>query len=210
MIRVRGFPGVAFGEARDGDPRSDPEAGRRFSEALGIQEAWALIDQVHGSDVVVATGPGRLGEADGIMTSVPLLPIAVATADCVPVVLSGRRSVAIVHAGWRGVAAGVVLEASKRMGDRGDSVRAGVIGPHIGPCCYEVGTEVVESIGGFAGSTRSGALSVDLGHAVRAQLPGVDVTALGRCTMHDNAFHSHRENATPHRQVTVTWIPQGL
>jgi YfiH family protein len=177
--------------------------------ALDIPESWAFVDQIHGSDIVVATGPGHLGEADGIMTSVPMLPIVIATADCVPVVLTGHQTVAVVHAGWRGIAAGVVGEAHTMMGEAGDPVIAAVIGPHIASCCYEVGSEVVDAIGGFAASTTSGGLSVDLAGAVGAQLPGVDVTVLDECTMHDGRFHSHRENATPHRQVTVTWIPQG-
>lgn len=206
MIRPRGFPGVAFGESRDGDPRSDIEARSRFSEVLDIPQAWAFVDQVHGSNVVVATGPGHLGEADGLMTSVPLLPIAVTTADCVPVVLTGSQTVAVVHAGWRGVAAGVVAEAFAMMRDAGDQAGTAVIGPHIGPCCYAVGSEVVDALGGFADSTVSGSLSVDLAAGVRAQLPGVDVTVLDACTMHGGRFHSHRESATPQRQVTVTWI----
>lgn len=208
MIRPRGFPGVCFGESRDGDPRSDLAARSRFCRVLDIPEAWAVIDQIHGSDIVLANGPGQLGEADGIMTSIRLLPIAVATADCVPVVLVGRRTVAVIHAGWRGVASGIVGEAFRIMQDEGSPVSAAVIGPHIGPCCYEVGSDVIEAVGGFAGSTTDGGLSVDLSGAVRAQLPGVDVKDLDECTMHESRFYSHRENATPHRQVTVTWIPQ--
>jgi len=175
---------------------------------LDIPSAWALIDQIHGCDVVVAYAPDHLGEADGIMTSVPLLPIAIGTADCVPLVLTGHQTVAVIHAGWRGVAAGVVGEAFRMMEEAGSAVRSAVIGPHIGSCCYEVGPDVIDAIGGFAKSTTSGAPSVDLAGAARAQLPGVDVTVIDRCTMHDGGFYSHRENATPHRQVTVAWIPQ--
>ncbi len=208
MIRPRGFPGVCFGEARDGDPRSGLVARSRFCSDLDIPEAWAVVDQIHGSDIVVANGPGHMGEADGIVTSVPLLPVAIATADCVPVVLIGQRAVAVIHAGWRGVAAGIVGEAFRLMDDEGSPVDAAVIGPHIGSCCYEVGPDVIEAVGGFAASTTKGGLSVDLSGAVRAQLPGVDVTDLGACTMHEGRFHSYRENATSLRQVTVTWIPQ--
>ncbi|GMQ93064.1 MAG: peptidoglycan editing factor PgeF [Acidimicrobiia bacterium] len=208
MIRPRGLPGVVFGESSDGDPRSDGEARRRMSESLDIPESWAFVDQVHGSDIVVATEPGNFGEADGIITTAPMLPIAVTTADCVPLVLMGAKSVAVVHCGWRGLAAGIIGEAVGLMEREGDAVVSALVGPHIGSCCYEVGGDVVEAIGGHTRSTTSGTRSVDLSDAVRARLVGVDVTALDACTMHDERFHSFRENATSHRQVTVAWIPR--
>jgi YfiH family protein len=208
MIRHRGFPGIAFGEAKDHDPRKDVDARRAVSEMLGISSAWSTIDQVHGSRVVVANAPGHLGEADGIVTRIPSLPIAIATADCVPLVMIGSASVAVVHAGWRGVAVGVVHEASRMMNEAGDEILGAVIGPHIGPCCYEVGSEVIDSIGGYARTTSWGSLSVDLGAAIRAQLPGVRMGENSPCTMHDRRFNSFRENKTPQRQVTLAWIPQ--
>ena len=148
MIPSRGFPGIAFGEASDGDPRDDPETRRVVSNSLGIPEAWAIVDQVHGSTIATATAPEHLGEADGIITRARMLPIAVATADCVPVVLVGSGSVAIVHAGWRGVAQEVVGRAGRLMRESGDQVLGAVIGPHVGPCCYAVGRDVVAAIGG--------------------------------------------------------------
>ncbi|MEN8042162.1 MAG: polyphenol oxidase family protein, partial [Actinomycetota bacterium] len=176
MIRPRGFPGVAFGESDDGDPRSSVDALRHFCGSLGVPQRWAFVDQVHGSAVVYATEPGNLGDADGIVTITPGLPIAIATADCVPIALVGEHSVAIVHAGWRGVASGVVREAVRVISDSEDSVVAAAVGPHIGPCCYEVGAEVVEAVGGFASTTTDGGLSVDLGASVSAQLPDVPIT----------------------------------
>lgn len=208
MIRPRGSPGIAFGEASDGDVRNDAVARTLVSDALGISNAWAVVDQVHGSTVVHATAAGDLGKADGIITQRQMLPIAVATADCVPVVIIGSRSRAIVHAGWRGVAAGVIPAAAGMMRDTGDRARHAVIGPCIGPCCYEVGSNVVDAIGGYDSRTTSGSLSVDLGAAVRDQLEGVEVESEGTCTMHDSRFHSYRGNATAQRQMTVAWIPQ--
>lgn len=208
MIRPRGFPGIAFGEGQDGDPRSDPSARSVMSRRLGVPSSWAFVDQVHGADVVTADAPGRFGEADGILTSTPMLPIAIATADCVPVVLLGNESVAVVHAGWRGAAAGVVTETHRLIIESGDVVTGAVIGPHIGPCCYEVGSEVIDALGGYERSTSSGTPSVDLGAAVGAQLPGIPITADFGCTMHDDRFHSFRQDGTPKRQVTVAWIPQ--
>jgi copper oxidase (laccase) domain-containing protein len=114
----------------------------------------------------------------------------------------------IVHAGWRGVVAGVVRQAVHVMEAKGDRACGAVIGPHIGPCCYEVGPDVVDAIGGHGAMTKSGRPSVDLGAAVREQLGGIDVEDTGMCTMHEPRFHSYRQDATKQRQVAVAWIPQ--
>jgi hypothetical protein len=209
MIQPRAFPGIAFGEVADGDARSDPVARTVMADSLGVPHEWAVIDQVHGTRIVLATAPGNLGEADGIYTRVPMLPIAIATADCVPVVIVGSESLGIVHAGWRGVAAGIVSRAVRTIEAGGDRIRGAVIGPHIGPCCYEVGPDVVDAIGGYGERATAGALSADLGAAIRDQLADVNVTDVGLCTMHDERFHSYRESATPQRQMAVAWIPQG-
>lgn len=208
MIRPRGFRGIAFGEASDGDPRRDHVVRAEMSAGLGIPSSWAIVDQVHGTHVVVADSPGHFGEADAILTMAPMLPIAIATADCVPVVLVGRESIAVVHAGWRGVAAGVVGEAVRLITEKGDSVSGAVIGPHIGSCCYEVGPEVVEALGGYERTTRSEKRSVDLAGAIGDQLPDIVIEVEFGCTMHNDRFHSFRRNATLKRQVTVAWIPQ--
>ena len=208
MNRARGFPGVVFTEARDGDLRRDCAARRSISSELGIPDAWAVVNQVHGANIAVAHSAGNLGAADGIATSVPMLPIDVATADCVPVVIVGTGSIAVVHAGWRGVASGVVVNALRAMSDSEDRVRGAVIGPHIGPCCFEVGPEVVEAVGGYASTTTEGSLSIDLASAIRDQLGSIDIENAMDCTMHDDRFHSHRRNATRKRQMAVAWIPQ--
>jgi len=208
MILPPGFPGAAFGTSVDGDPRRDVVSRRTISRSLGISDAWALVDQIHGSEIAVAIAPGVLGRADGIVTSIEQLPIAVTTADCVPVVLRGSTSVAVVHAGWRGVSAGVVLSAAKSIEGLGDKVEAAAIGPHIGPCCYEVGSEVIAAVGGHGATTASGTTSLDLAAAIRAQIPTANTIVVDMCTMHDPRFHSFRRNATSQRQVTVAWIPQ--
>jgi YfiH family protein len=115
----------------------------------------ALVRQVHGARVVDAAD-ARTGtvEADGIALGRAAYgrdPIpAVRTADCVPVLLAARdgSAVAAVHAGWRGVASGVVTEAVHHLGAYGarPSDLAVALGPAIGPCCYEVGEEVVAAV----------------------------------------------------------------
>ena len=207
MITPPGIPGVVFGSRIDGDARSDGRARKNLSGRFGISRDWATIRQVHGSDIARADSPGFYGEADGLVTGVVGLPIAIATADCVPVVLIADRAVAVVHAGWRGVAAGAVNEASKAMQATGDTVVRAVIGPHIGPCCYEVGQEVIDAVGGFDARTSIGSLSVDLAKAVSAQMADVEIVDMGICTFEDETMASYRQDRTPDRQVTVAWLP---
>jgi YfiH family protein len=208
MILARGFPGIAFTEVSDGDLRHDMVARRTVSDILEIPHGWAVANQVHGSHIAVAHSAGNLGEADGIVTSVAMLPIAVSIADCVPVAIVGTGSVAVVHAGWRGVASGVVGSALHAMDASGGRVLGAVIGPHIGPCCFEVGPEVVDAVGGHATTTSEGSLSVDLASAIRDQLGGIEIESGPGCTMHDDRFYSHRRNATRKRQMAVAWISQ--
>lgn len=205
MRRPVTITGAAFGDRADGDARSDVTARRRLSATLGIPEQWATVRQVHGSVVAVATAPTHLGDADAMITAQSGIPLVVATADCVPVVLGGETSVGVVHAGWRGVAAGVVPAALGRMVDLGDPATRAVVGPHIGPCCYEVGPEVVEAVGHRA-RTSWGTASVDLGAAVTEQLDGFGVEQLGGCTHHDARYASYRRDGTSERQVTVAWL----
>ena len=208
MITPPGVPGVVFGERADGDARTDGGARDLFSKHFEISRHWATIKQVHGSVVVPVSTPGFYGEADGLVTDVLGLPLAIATADCVPVVLISERARAVVHAGWRGVAEGAVAKAIGVMEDSGNAVVCAVIGPHIGPCCYEVGEEVIDAVGGFAARTRSGEMSVDLGQAVRAQIGDRETRDTDVCTFDDQAMASYRQDRTPDRQVTVVWLPR--
>jgi YfiH family protein len=206
MNRSEAIPGVAFGTAADGDGRLDRRARDRISAELGISTEWATVSQVHGADVVDARRPGHHGDADAIFTSVPGLPVTVATADCLPVVVAGTTSIGIAHAGWRGVASGVVPALVAAMRSAGDEPQVAEIGPHIGPCCYEVGPDVIEAIRGHTGTTRTGRLSADLAAAVTRQLDGIPVVGTSVCTKDDERFASYRRNGTALRQVTVAWL----
>ncbi len=206
MIRSGSVPGLAFGHERDGDGRSDRTARASIAGALGIADAWATVRQVHGTTIAVARAPGDHGEADGIVTDIDGLPITVATADCMPIALAGTSTIGLVHAGWRGLAAGVIEAGVATMRSLGDDPRQAVIGPHIGSCCYEVGDEVIEAVGGFRSATRQGTTSVDLAASARERLSGIPTETIDVCTMDDPAYASFRETATSHRQVTVVWL----
>jgi hypothetical protein len=208
MIRPAGFRGAAFGDAASGNGRDDPGRRSTISDELGISREWAFVRQVHGGIVLTVEEPGVAGAADGLITDRPGLPLTIATADCVPIIVEGDRSVAILHAGWRGVASGIVAAGLDAMKALGDTPRRAAIGPSIGPCCYEVGEEVRSAIGDRASRTTFGTPSVDLWSAVAAHLSDLDVWRSDVCTYEDQALWSYRRDATKERQVAVAWLPE--
>jgi YfiH family protein len=207
MILPGGFRGAAFGTADEGDLRNDGAARTAAARSLGISPEWATVRQVHGNRVVEADAAGDLGEADAIITRRPGLPAAVATADCVPVIIEAEDAVAVVHAGWRGAAAGVVQKAAECLAGLGSVPVRAAIGPAIGPCCYEVGPEVVERFPDHAGTTSWGSPSVDLAGFVAAALGDIEIWASGECTFTSDELHSYRRDRTQLRQVAVGWLP---
>lgn len=207
MIQPPGFRGVAFSGSSAGDLRSDREARHRAATALGIAPDWAVVRQVHGGRVVYATGAGERGEADGLYTDRPGLPAAVFTADCLAVAIEGSGGVGIAHAGWRGVVAGVVANLRSTMESLGwDPVRA-AIGPGIGPCCFEVGTDVAAQFPGHLSTTTWGTVAVDLPSAVETQLRGLEVWQARVCTHCSDGFFSHRRDGTAFRSAGIGWVP---
>jgi YfiH family protein len=165
--------------------------------ALRVRESWG--DAPPEADAVVSTLPGR--------------PVGVLTADCVPVLAASRcgSAVASIHAGWRGLACGVVqvgLTALRAAAPAGTPLRA-VIGPHIGPCCYEIDAPVGDALHPRFGDvlersmrpSRPGHHWLDLGRLVRRELEscGLDADSIGSlprsCTHCDEArFHSYRRD----------------
>jgi YfiH family protein len=142
----------------------------------------ARLAQVHGATVLAARA-GRCGEGDALTGEAPGLALEIATADCVPVLLVGARRLGAVHAGWRGIAAGVVTAAVAAMG--GDAPTSAWIGPSIGPCCYEVDEPVADAVAAAAPGApvvarRSGRGRpvLDLVAAVEAQLADAGVARI--------------------------------
>jgi YfiH family protein len=134
------IPGLlhAFGSASE--PVPEPFVG----SWPGSFPRWK---QVHGTRIGEARAAREeLGECDGIVCFAPNLPIAVTSADCVPVLAAREdgRAVAALHAGWRGTLAGAALELVRALVARGEDPARWVaaIGPAIGPCCYEVSEEL--------------------------------------------------------------------
>ena len=207
MIRPPDFSGAAVGTAQLGDARRNADVRSRISEDLGLVDSWAWVDQVHGAVVVEAVEPGPQGEADALYTTHSGLALTIATADCVPIILEGKGVVAVVHAGWRGAAAGVVPAALAALAAAHSPADRAAIGPAIGPCCYEVGPEVVDRFPGFAATTTWDTSSIDLPGFIASQLDGLRVWSADLCTHHDERFHSYRRDGTADRQVAVGWLP---
>ena len=173
----------------------------------------ATLKQVHSAECVAGEGRGGvLGVGDALLENTPGAVVAVKTADCIPLLLVDPvdRAVAVVHAGWRGAAAGIARRAvaamAARFGSRAGDLHA-AIGPAIGQCCYEVGADVAARFG------VNGRAHVDLAGAVRSQLVTAGVGAsriyqAGICTRCSaGEFHSfRRDGAAAGRQHSYAGV----
>ena len=184
--------------------------------------------QVHGVVVARASeGVATPAEADAILSNDDLSPVGIVTADCVPILLASQDgcAVAAVHAGWRGLAAGVIeagVARLQRLAGVGSNL-VGVVGPHIGACCYEVDLPVIESLRRRFGddldtAARPGRREhwmLDLGRLVDVDLArsGLAAQSRGRirdaCTHCDAArFHSYRRDGERAGRL-LHWIRAG-
>jgi polyphenol oxidase len=178
----------------------------------GYQVHGTIVQRVRGD--IPATPDGETQpeiEADGQSTALSGLGALVLTADCLPVALGANGAVAMVHAGWRGLAAGVLEEgvrAVRELGGEGEVVA--IIGPGAGSCCYEVGEEVHAAFGGAHRAAGSLGRHIDLKAIARERLlaAGVgEVRDVEMCTICDERFFSHRrEGARAGRQGGVAWL----
>jgi polyphenol oxidase len=207
-----------------GDAREAVAVNRRMvAHALGIPVRWAMTRQVHGRSVVEASEEDRQGrptrDADALVTCDPSVPIVMLAADCVPVALVGARASGVVHAGWRGLAAGAIasgVEAVRSTAPAGDGAVRAWIGPCIGPCHYEVGPEVSDRVASAVPHapaftrTTDGRLRFDLRAAARWLLEDAGATVADAedppCTWCDERFFSHRrDGGATGRQAVVVW-----
>ena len=170
--------------------------------------AWHLMDQVHGAavghvDAAMPPGTETRG-VDALVTTERDRVLGVATADCVPVLLATDTAVGAVHAGRRGVQAGVVAAAVDAL--PGNGLRA-AIGPAIGGCCYEVPAamqaEVLAVAPAAEATTTWGTPSLDLAAAVTAELVGLGavVSRVAGCTRCEPGWFSHRADPDAGRQL---------
>jgi purine-nucleoside/S-methyl-5'-thioadenosine phosphorylase / adenosine deaminase len=188
------FASLNLGGKQD-RPEAITENRRRACEQLGLDSSrLAFNRQRHTARVHRADTGSQPSDGDALWTDDVGLPLLAMSADCLPIAIvatSGAPALAVVHAGWRGLAAGVV-EAS--VGALGGVATAAIVGPAVGPCCYQVGPDVSERFD--ADLTRDGIL--DLWSAAERTLrrAGVDrVDRLDLCTRcNTELFFSHRRD----------------
>jgi YfiH family protein len=208
------YESLNLGRFTDDDPASVERNRDSLQTAHGVRFAYGR--QVHGTRVLVADAATEAGtmpaDADGQATARPGLAPMVLTADCLAVAIAGRGAVAMVHAGWRGLADGVIAEGVRvvRRLDGGGSLAAAV-GPGAGPCCYEVGDEVRAAFAEEGEGVRQGR-NLDLKEIARRQLEraGVErVHDVGLCTIcsDPSLFFSHRrDHGVTGRQAGIAWL----
>jgi YfiH family protein len=184
-----------------GDAAEKVEANRRIAcEALDLPyEHLAFNRQVH-SPAVHRAHPSARGEpGDGLWTDESQLPILAMSADCLPIAIArteGPRALAVLHAGWRGLAEGVVDAGVRALRAESSRSLAAIVGPAIGPCCYEVGPEVSSLFDDDLTVDRR----LDLWSAAERALGRAGVERVERidlCTRdHPELFFSHRRDGT--------------
>ena len=177
-----------------------------LATALGISVDWIVSGrQVHGADlgfhdVAVAGVP----DVDGHVIAEPGPVGLVYVADCLPVALAGPGGVAMLHCGWRGLSAGIVARGAAAV-----NATHAVIGPGIGPCCYEVGNDVLDAFAGLGAGVASGRM-LDLPEVAARLLRDAGVGEIefaGLCTRcEEKLFFSHRRDGGPGRQAGLAWI----
>jgi hypothetical protein len=219
--RVGGVSGGPYeslnvGVLTDDDPANVIENRRRLAGAAGVDPSQVPIGlQVHKADIAVHEAPQEpspylepgtaLDEVDGHVVRGPGLAPLVLTADCLPVALAGPGGVAMLHCGWRGLAAGIVARGAALV-----EASAAAIGPGIGPCCYEVGPEVLDAFADLGEGIADGRM-LDLAEVARRTLAraGVErIESAGLCTFCEaGLFFSHRrDQGRTGRMGNLAWI----
>ena len=192
---------------------------QRLADALELPVQPLWLDQVHGIHVVDAARASAGAQADGSIATLPRVVCAVQTADCLPILLCDRdaTAVAALHAGWRGLAGGIVEQGVAALESRGISPASLLawLGPAIGPAAYEVGDDVRAR---FVHPTDQSALApnergrwqLDLYRLARGRLLAAGVPECfggDRCTYGEaECFFSHRRDGRCGRQAALIWL----
>jgi YfiH family protein len=218
------YDSLNLGLLTDDAPEAVTENRRRLAVALGFEpEEVVIARQVHGTRLIEHPGPFACSfslssnekeqaseppEADGHVVRGPGLAPLVFTADCLPVAVAGPGGLAMLHAGWRGLAGGILAAGVEAV-----EASSAAIGPGIGPCCYEVGEEVLGAFADLGDGVAEGRM-LDLAEVARRLLAraGVErVESAGLCTScEEELFFSHRRDAgRTGRQGGMAWIEAG-
>lgn len=213
------FASLNLGMNRGDEVALVTENWRIFLDNTGIgYKPFVCGKQVHGNTVHISTiqdarpafGPGELIEADGYVTNVKDLPLAIFTADCVPVLMEDEVSgiVGAIHCGWRSTVADIeknAVDAFISLGGSPENIKL-AIGPAIRRCCFEVGEEVIEAVVSLIGVGHdklynlkdNGKYMLDLSEVVRVRFAQLGIKSenmeiVGGCTLcRPDLYYSHR------------------
>ena len=215
-VSLEPFDSFNLGDHVGDDPAAVAENRHRLTAELGCQPAW--LSQVHGIDVVEAD-PSVVSTADASWSATRGIACTIMTADCLPALFCDRAGtrVGAAHAGWRGLAGGVLEATVDAMG----VVPAELLvwlGPSIGPQAFEVGPEVREAFlkdhaeaeRAFLPSANAGKYMADIYELARIRLAAKGVTAVyggGFCTFTDTErFYSYRRSSRTGRLASLIWL----
>ena len=214
-VSVAPFDSFNLGDHVGDDPVAVAHNRHRLTHIFDVQPAW--LSQVHGVVVAPAT-PGQIAEADASWTATPGIACTVMTADCLPALFCDRAGtrVAAAHAGWRGLAAGVLEAAAQSLNVEPQDILVW-LGPAIGPKAFEVGGEVREvfikdlpdAAAAFVPSINEGRYMADIYELARLRLARCGITAVyggGFCTVTDPRFFSYRRSSRTGRFASLVWI----
>jgi YfiH family protein len=214
-VSLAPFDSFNLGDHVDDDIQTVARNRQTLTSRLDAQPAW--LRQVHGITAVEAT-PAQVLEADASWTSTPGIACTIMTADCLPALFCNRAGtrVAAAHAGWRGLAAGVLEAAVDSFADDPSDILVW-LGPAIGPDAFEVGPEVREAFiathpetdEAFVPGVNHGKLMADIYQLASLRLAAHGVTAVyggGLSTYNDPRFYSYRRSARTGRFASLIWI----
>lgn len=191
-----------------GDSPEDVATNRKIlTDSVGPTQ---FMNQVHGNRIaVIEQISDEVPTADSLITGIPGITLAVMTADCIPLLLHSRESVAAVHVGRKGLINDVAIKTVELMREMGATTISAVLGPSICGTCYEVSEEIFNEVSQLhplaASRTEKNTLSLDLPAALSAALTGVGVSVERRdeCTVEDSSYFSYRRDGITGRQVGV-------
>jgi polyphenol oxidase len=209
------YDSLNLGILTEDDQDRVSENRRRLAAALQLDAGRVAMGwQVHGTELQEWAAPpdrggyaharAELPKVDGHTTTARKLALLVLTADCLPVALASPERIAMLHCGWRGLAAGIIERAIERF----DTPPAAALGPCIEQCCYEVGEEVLEAFADIRDAADGRQLSLRTIARAKLEAAGVDqIESIDLCTScREDLFFSHRrDNGVTGRQAGMIW-----
>jgi len=189
MIHSKLIPNGLFNEALDND-------------VFGFLDK-SLMDQSH-SDVFVEVNKPGIYSADALITKKKNLALVVATADCMPVLISDNVKIGVIHIGWKGLENRIFHKTISNFNYSNLKV---AIGPHAQKCCYEVQEDLEIKFNKYC-LRKANKIYLDLSKEIREYCKDnkIDIEVSNKCTIENDKYNSYRRNKTKSRQLSYLWI----